>query len=347
MNNIVELINKIPQEKREVLEKQLKIDGSKYNVFPLSFAQKRLWFLDRFEANKSVYNIPSAYKITGKLDYSVLERAINSIIERHEILRTIFIVVDQEPFQVVNSDVKINIPLIDLTNVDKQEDKIRVILFQEASQHFNLSKGPLLSVKLIKTAEDQHIVSLTMHHIISDGWSMSILIKEVITLYNSFAQDRPSPLPPLKIQYADFAKWQNDYMQGEKFDEQLSYWKEKLEEIPQAIDLPFDKPRPPHQTHNGDHLRFGLPKELSKKLADLAREKDITLFMLMLAAFDVLLSKYSGQDDIVVGTPIAGRNRPETENLIGFFINTLVLRTKLSGNPTFEELLKLFNLKEI
>ena len=340
MNNIVELINKLPQEKREVLEKQLKIDGSKYNVFPLSFAQKRLWFLDRFEANKSVYNIPSAYKITGKLDYEILEKAVNAIINRHEILRTIFIVVDQEPFQVVNSDVKINIPIIDLTNAAEQEEKIREILFNEASQHFNLSEGPLLSVKLIKTAEDRHIVSLTMHHIISDGWSMSILIREVIALYNSFAQGKPSPLPPLKIQYADFAKWQNDYMQGEKFDEQLNYWKEKLEEIPQAIDLPFDKPRPPHQTHNGDHLRFGLSKDLSKKLADLARDKDVTLFMLMLAAFDVLLSKYSGQDDIVVGTPIAGRNRPETENLIGFFINTLVLRTKLDGNPTFEELLE-------
>ncbi len=340
MNNIVELINQLPQEKREVLEKQLKTDGSKYNVFPLSFAQKRLWFLDRYEANKSVYNIPSAYKIKGELDYEILEKAVNAIIERHEILRTVFIVVDQEPFQVVNSKLKVNVPVIDLSDDDKKEEKIRHILFEEASQHFNLSTGPLLSVKLIKTEEDQHIVSLTMHHIISDGWSMSILIREVIALYNSFAGGKESPLPPLKIQYADFAKWQNDYLQGEKFEEQLKYWKENLKEIPQAIDLPFDKPRPPHQTHNGDHLRFELPDELSKQLAGLARENDVTLFMLMLAAFDVLLAKYSGQDDIVVGTPIAGRNRPETENLIGFFINTLVFRTKLRNNPAFTEILK-------
>ncbi len=339
MNNIVELINKLPQEKREILEQQIKVDGSKYNVFPLSFAQKRLWFLDRFEANKSVYNIPSAYKINGKLDYGILEKAVNTIIERHEILRTTFIVIDREPFQVVNSNLNISLPVIDLTGETDKENKIKQLLFEEAAQHFDLSNGPLLSVKLIKTGEEQHIVSLTMHHIISDGWSMSILIREVITLYNSFATGKPSPLPPLKIQYADFAKWQNDYLQGEKFEEQLDYWKNKLSEIPQAIQLPFDKPRPPHQSHSGDHIRFALSKEISDQLSEMARKYDVTLFMLVLAAFDVLLSKYSGQDDILVGTPIAGRNHPETENLIGFFINTLVLRTDLSENPTFEELL--------
>jgi amino acid adenylation domain-containing protein/non-ribosomal peptide synthase protein (TIGR01720 family) len=305
---------------------------------PLSFAQQRLWFLDQLEPDSPSYNISAAVRLSGDLDVGALGRVLNEVIRRHEALRTAFASVDGRAVQVISPALTIELPLLDLSNSGGLEAQVREAATREARRPFDLARGPLLRASLLKLAEQEHVALLTMHHIVSDGWSMGVLVQEVAALYEAFTQGRPSPLPELTIQYADFAHWQREWLQGERLTEQLAYWKERLRE-PSVLELPLDRPRPAVQTVNGAIHHFTLPAALAAELRELGRQHNATLFMTLLAAFKVLLQRHAGQADVCVGTPIANRNRAEIEGLIGFFVNTLVLRTDLSGNPIFAELI--------
>ena len=309
---------------------------------PLSFAQQRLWFLDQLAPGNLFYNIPMAVRLTGRLDVEALERSLNEILRRHEVLRTTFRAEGGKPVQVIAPELRLTLPVEDLSHLPEAEREAEAQrrVQEEAQRPFDLTQGPLLRVRLLKLGEEEHIATVTMHHIISDAWSMEVFLRELAILYEAFSQGRPSPLPDLPIQYADFAHWQREWLQGEVLERQLAYWKEQLKDQPLMLDLPTDRPRPAIQSWPGATKRFALPLELSKKLRALSREEGVTLFMTLLAAFQTLLYRYTGQTDISVGTPIANRNRAEIEGLIGFFVNTLVMRTDLSGDPSFREVLK-------
>ncbi|HHH41043.1 MAG TPA: non-ribosomal peptide synthetase, partial [Chloroflexi bacterium] len=309
---------------------------------PLSFAQQRLWFLDQLEPGSPFYNIPTAVRLTGPLDVAALERSLNEIVRRHEALRTTFPTVDGRPRQHIAPELTLPLPVIDLRGLPEAEREAQALRLatEEAQRPFDLAQGPLIRALLLQLDDDDHIALLTMHHIVSDGWSMGILIQEIAVLYDAFAQGRPSPLPELSIQYADFAAWQRKWLRGEVLERQLSYWKERLADLPPLLELPTDRPRPAVQTFRGRTRSFVLPEALSRAIRELGRREGATLFMTLLAAFQALLYRYTGQERFAVGTPIANRNRAEIEGLIGFFVNTLVLRADFSDNPTFRQLLK-------
>ena len=309
---------------------------------PLSFAQQRLWFLEQLQPGSSTYHIPTAVRLTGFLNVQVLEQVLNTIIERHEILRTNFQTVEEELFQVIASSREFVLNPINLRQLEKeeQETKVKQIAIEEAQKPFDLEQDLLLRISLLELNDTEYVILLTMHHIISDGWSMEVLVKEIATLYAAFSQGLPSPLKPLPIQYADFAVWQREWLQGKVLETQLGYWKQQLGVTLPVIQLPTDFPRSRVQTFRGATVSFNLPLELSDKLKAIASSQEATLFMTLLASFKVLLYRYTGQADIVIGSPIANRNRAELEGLIGFFVNTLVLRTSLAENPTFQELLQ-------
>ena len=311
-------------------------------VFPLSFAQQRLWFLHQLDPLGATYNVPAATRLTGRLDLRALAETLSEIVRRHEVLRTTFAIVDDEPAQVVAPHAPLALPVTDLSARPpaQREQEARRLATEEARKPFNLSTGPLLRASLLKLDEDDHVLLVTMHHIVSDGWSMGVLINEIATLYAAFTAGRPAPLADLPIQYADYAVWQRDWLRGERLDEQLAYWRRQLAGAPPVLELPTDRARPPVQSFGGAQVVFRLSEQLSQELNALCRREGVTLFMLLLAAFQTLLYRYTNQPDIVVGTPIAGRSRRELEGLIGFFINTLVLRTDLSGNPSFRALLR-------
>ena len=308
----------------------------------LSFAQQRLWFLDQLEPGGSFYNIPAAIKLTGALDIEALERALSEIIRRHEVLRTTFVSVDGEPWQRISPTKPFRLPVIDLSAMPDEERETETLrlVSEEAERPFDLMRGPLLRVSLLRLGTDEHAVLLTMHHIVSDAWSTGILIREVATIYRAFHEGQPSPLEELPLQYADFAQWQRHWLKGETLERQLSYWRQQLDGASSILELMGEKPRPPVMTFRAAKQTVELSKEVTEKLKEISRQTRVTLFMSLLAAFDVLLYRYSGQPDLLVGTPIANRNRLETEPLIGFFVNTLVLRTDLSGDPTFIEVLQ-------
>ena len=308
---------------------------------PLSFAQQRLWFLDQLDPNNSSYNVPYLVRMTGPLRADVLEKSLNEIVRRHETLRTSFQMVDNELVQIIVP--ALTLPLLheDLSSLPQaeREDEARRRAAEEVDRPFNLSVAPMLRATLFRLSDDDHVLVLNTHHVISDRWSLGVLSQELACLYEAFAAEHPSPLPELAVQYADYAVWQRDFLSGETLDRQLSYWKQHLSGAPANLDLPTDHLRPPVQTHRGARETVILPLELLDAIRQLSRSEGATLFMTLLTAFNVLLSRYSGQQDVVVGTPIAGRNRAEVEKLIGFFVNTLVMRTDLSGNPSFRELL--------
>ncbi|MCT7951958.1 amino acid adenylation domain-containing protein [Ancylothrix sp. C2] len=308
---------------------------------PLSFAQQRLWFLDQLVGNNPFYNMPAALRLTGNLKLVALEKAFNEIVRRHEVLRTSFAVVGEEPVQKISSHLSLTIDIADLRKLPSSQREIEAqkITTQEAQKTFNLSTGPLLRVLLIQLEEKAYLLMLNMHHIVSDGWSIGVLIQELSSLYTAFTNEKFSPLPDLPIQYADFACWQREFLKGEVLENQLSYWRQKLEGI-SALNLPIDRPRPAVQSYRGARKLLQLPKQLSQDLETLSQQQKVTLFMTLLAAFKVLLYRYTEQEDIAIGSPVANRNRIEIEPLIGFFVNSLVLRTDLSGNPTFLELLQ-------
>ena len=308
---------------------------------PLSFAQQRLWFLQQLEPESYVYNIPVALRIEGPLDVSVLEEGINQVICRHESLRTNFKMVNGKALQFVNPPFRLHLSpeAIQLSAENTRETEIGNCARQELRCAFDLTEGPLIRARLLRFTDTDHVLLLIMHHIVADGWSIGVFLRDLGTCYGSSQGTHPY-LPELRIQYADFAAWQRDEKHNALLAEQLEYWKAQLAEVPPRLELPTDWPRPEHSAFRGANVPFLVSRKLQDRLALLAQGEGATLFMVLLAALNVLLYRYSGQEDIAVGTPVAQRNRPEIEDLIGFFVNTLVLRTQLSGKLTFRELLR-------
>uniref|UniRef100_UPI003CD0D943 amino acid adenylation domain-containing protein n=1 Tax=Microcystis sp. M058S1 TaxID=2771123 RepID=UPI003CD0D943 len=307
----------------------------------LSYAQTRLWFLDQLEPNSPFYNIPVALRLRGHLNQAALTQSLEEIIQRHEALRTNFVTVNGQPTQVIQTVIKWTVSVINLQHLSPEEQKnaAKKLVKGQALQPFDLANEALVRATLIVLNNNEYWLSLCLHHVISDGWSMGVFIEELTALYNAVNQGQVSPLKPLPIQYTDFAIWQRKWFRGEVLENQLNYWKKQLAEAPTFLPLPTDKPRPARQSFTGAHQEFQLSLELTQKLTELSQQQGVTMFMTLLAAYGTLLYRYTGQSDILIGTPIANRNRREIESLIGFFVNTLVMRTDCSENPSFQELL--------
>ncbi|HVZ39800.1 MAG TPA: condensation domain-containing protein [Candidatus Kapabacteria bacterium] len=345
-------LNRLSPAKRALLMEKLREEGrqrkgtgigryERNGPIPQTFAQQRLWFLDRLQPGGSFYNMPECARLEGRLDLDRFNRCFNDIIRRHESLRTTFGMHDGLPVQIIAPELELAIELIDVESLpwEEREPEARRLLFVESEHAFDLINGPLVRMTLIRLAEEHHFLLINMHHIISDGWSTGIFIHELTTLYEAYMSNRPATLPELPVQYADFAFWQREWLHGDRFDEQLSYWVERLARTP-MLELPLDRPRPPVQSFRGGFQSLLLPIPLARGLERLALAEGASLFMVLLAAFKTLLYRYSGQTDISAGVPIAGRVRPELETLIGFFANTVVMRTDLGGDPTFRDVIR-------
>ncbi len=308
---------------------------------PLSFAQQRLWFIDQLAPGSSTYNVPLALRLRGGLRLALLERALTEIVRRHEALRTVFASVGGEPVQVVRAPAPAGVPVVDLRGLPEaaREAELRRLAAEESARPFDLAEGPLLRTAAVWLGESEWAVLFTLHHIVSDGWSMGVLVNEVSELYGALHEGREPGLPELPVQYADYAAWQRAWLAGETLEAQLAWWRERLAGTPPLLELPTDHPRPQVQDARGGVVPIALPAELSQALEALSRREGVTLFMTLLAGVQVLLARWSGQEDVAVGSPIANRTQTETEGLIGFFANTLVMRTDLGGNPTARELL--------
>jgi len=308
---------------------------------PLSFAQQRLWFLDQLEPGSAFYNVPTAMRLTGKLNLPALQQSLNEIVRRHEVLRTAFADVNGRPVPTVTKTSALRLQVIDLQSVDTdtREQQVLRLARTEADRPFDLTQPPLLRVILVLLGQQEQVVLFAMHHIICDGWSVAVLMKEVMRLYDVYSRGIPSPLPELEIQYSDYAVWQRQWLQGEALDEKLTAWERQFGDDPPLLELPIDDCRQAGMPARAALQKLVLSRELTQELKALGQCENATLFMTMLAAFECLLHRYSGQVDMVVGTGVANRNRSEIEDLIGFFVNMLVMRTDLSGNPTFKQLL--------
>jgi amino acid adenylation domain-containing protein/non-ribosomal peptide synthase protein (TIGR01720 family) len=313
----------------------------RHGDLPLSFAQQRLWFIAQLEPDSPLYNMPGALRAEGPLDGAVLAHSLGEIVRRHETLRTVFAAPEGSPVQVVQPAEPFLLPVVDLSRLPERERETLAfsLIREEAARPFDLAQGPLLRALLLRFGERDHAVLLTLHHIAGDGWSLRLLVREVAALYPAFAEGRPSPLPELPVQYADYAVWQRSWLHGEILEQEIAWWRRQLAGLPPLLELPTDRPRPAVQSHRGAKRPVRLPAEWVRQAEALARREGATLFMALLAGFQTLLARISGQDDLAVGSPVAGRNRMETEGLIGFFVNTLVLRKDLAGTPTFSELL--------
>jgi hypothetical protein len=353
MSKLDQRIAGLSPEKRELLLRRLRqkrdsiplrpvtSQERKFHPPTISFAQQPLWFLDQLDPGTPAYNIHSAVYLTGRLDVRVVERSLNEIVSRHEALRTTFASQEGGAVQLIAPFLDVSLPVVDLQKLSEVEREIEIqrLTEEESQWRFVLERGPLFRASLWRLGKERHILSLTVHHIVADGWSMRVLFRELGLLYEAFSAGKPSPLSELPVQYADFAVWQRQWLQGEELERLLSYWRDHLGGSLPVMELPTDHPRPAVQTFRGARQSVVLSRALSGFLRDLSRREGVTLFMVLLAAFKVLLHRYAGQAGIVVGTADAGRNRTEVEGLIGFFVNALVLRTDLSGNPTFRELL--------
>ncbi|MCP5102652.1 MAG: amino acid adenylation domain-containing protein, partial [bacterium] len=314
-----------------------------HSPVPLSFSQQRLWILDQLVPGNAFYNLPTAIQLQGEIDIPVFERSLNEMVRRHESMRTVFATDGEtgEPVQIILPELELKVDVIDFRGLPESEQRERTggLMAREASKPFNLQGGPLVRVTVVELDNNIHCLLHTMHHISSDTWSMEIFNKEIITIYSAFSRGKPSPLPDPVLQYADFAVWQRGWLQGEVLEKQLSYWRELLSgELP-ILELPADRQRPAVSTYRGNIQFMRITESLTAELAELSRRERCSLFMSLLAIFNLLLYRYSGQDEIMVGSPIANRNRAEVEDMIGFFANTLVFRTDLSGKPSFRELL--------
>ena len=307
---------------------------------PLSFAQQRLWFLHQLQPESAAYNVPIALRLQGEIRVEMLERAFTELVRRHEILRTRLEIVGQQARQVIAPAVPVQLPLTDLSalSADEREAEARLWMGAEARTPFNLANETLIRGRMLRITPTEHVLLVTIHHIASDGWSMGIMMRELTSLYDAYSAGQESPLPELTLQYADYAAVQREWLQGEVLEEQLLYWKKQLADLP-GLEIPTDYPRTNLGSEAGAALQWTLSEEVSRQLKELSRREGVTLFMTMVTAFQLLLSRYSGEEDVAVGTPIAGRRWAETENLIGFFVNTLVLRTDMSGTPTFRQML--------
>jgi amino acid adenylation domain-containing protein len=309
---------------------------------PLSFAQERLWFLDRLEPGSTLYNLPMPLRLEGALDVPALERALGEVVRRHGALRTTFADVEGTPQQRVAPFAGFTLPVEAVPGADAAEREAEALrrARAEGERPFDLETGPLFRATLLRLADEEHLLLLSLHHIVSDEWSESVLFGELSALYADFSAGGEASLPALPVEYADFAAWQREQLQGEGMERQLAYWRERLAGAPALLELPTDRRRPAVQTYRGAHERFALPGELLERLRAVGRQEGVTLYMVLLGAFQLLLSRYTGSVDVVVGSPIAGRTRGEVEGLIGFFVNTLVLRTGLGGDPAFREVLR-------
>ncbi|WP_392535259.1 amino acid adenylation domain-containing protein [Nostoc sp. C117] len=324
------------QFKTQAIPKRANSDSA-----PLSFSQQRLWFIDQLYHGSSFYNIIAAIRLRGKLNITAFQQSLNEILRRHEAWRTIFVKRDEEVVQVIVDKLTWDLPIIKLEQSSGKdwEAEVQRLAAEETQKPFDLTKLPLVRATLVQVSEQEHIFLFNMHHTVSDGWSIGVFVQELATLYAAFTKGLPSPLPELPIQYGDFAIWQRDRLQGELLRTQLNYWKQQLGgELP-ILRLPTDRPRPNVTTFVGKKHYFKFPKKLTEALNKFTKQEEASLFMILLAAFNILLYRYTEQEDILVGTPIANRNRPELEGIIGFFVNTLVMRTDLSNNPNFRELL--------
>ncbi len=331
----------LPGDKRALLAKLLQEKAQRPKTSPLSFGQERLWFLDRLAPGNPAYNLFTSVVLSGPLNIDALERALNEILRRHDVLRASFPAVDGKPVQVTAPSLHIKPWVIDISHMPEaeRENEAQRLAFDEAHLPFDLAHGPMVRAGVLRLAENEHAALVTMHHIVTDGWSLSIFLREMGLLYEAYRAGQPSPLRDLPIQFADFARWQRQWMQGKTYENHLAYWKQQLEGSPPLVELPTDRPRPPVQSFHGATQAIILSTELCDSLLALGRREGVTLFTTLIAAFQKLLHLYTGQNDLNIGIPIAGWHRLETEDLIGFFINTLVLRCKLSSEMTFRELL--------
>jgi hypothetical protein len=346
-------IGELSREKREIVERLLRekraadVRGAGIprrpmsNTAPLSFAQQRLWFLDQLTPGQPYYNECITLQLSLALNVAAMRRSVNEVVRRHEALRTTFKAVDGQPVQVIAPALTLPVPVMDLRTLPepKREAEALRLATQEAQQPFDLTQGPLLRITLLCLGEQDYVCILTMHHIICDSWSMGVLIGELLSLYRAYSEGQPSPLQELPIQYADFAIWQRKWLQGAVLESQLAYWERQLANLP-VLQLPTDRPRPAVQSFQGARQAITISAPMYAALKALSQQEGVTLFMVLLAAFQTLLHYYTGQDDIVVGAPTANRNRAELEGLIGFFVNTLVMRTNFAENPSCQEVLR-------
>jgi amino acid adenylation domain-containing protein len=357
MKDITERISSLTPEQRALLEARLKQKGlqapqspdiiprrkERDSIYcPASIDQERLWFIEQLQPGNTAYNIFTASRIRGLLNVEVMERVVNELIQRHEAFRTTLQAVDGLPVQVIAPVLKLKLKPVDLQSFPEAERYAEALRLttEDFALPFDLAKGPLVRVGLLRLAEDDHVLHVNMHHTITDRWSGAVFEKELVTLYQAFAMGQPSPLPELPIQFADYAVWQRERMNGETYRNELAYWKKNLTGAPFVIDFPTDYPRPPIQNFNGERVYVNYPKSLLDGLKELSRREGVTMFMTLMAAYNILLYRYTRQEDILVSAPIGNRIRPETENIVGYLLNLLILRTDLSGNPTFRELLK-------
>jgi amino acid adenylation domain-containing protein len=341
-NRKTEIISLLKQAKQVKVFERLAIQPTPRDCeLPLSFAQQRLWLVQQLSPDNNSYNLLEALRLDGSLDIAALKQSLSELVRRHEILRTTFPIVNGKPIQLIAPDTALTLPIDDLQGLSRQEQtsQIRQMAKSLASQPFDLGVGPLVQFTLLQLSDRENVLLLKMHHIIYDGWSLNIFFGELSQLYAAFSQGLSSPLAELAIQYADFAVWQRQWLTGEVLEQQLNYWQQQLAGAPLVLELPADKPRPPVQTFQGGVESFILDRDLTQRLQQLSQQSDATLFMTLLAAFLVLISRYSGQSDIIVGSPIANRNSKSVEQLMGFFANTLALRGNLSGNPSFRDFL--------
>ncbi|MGA9377367.1 MAG: amino acid adenylation domain-containing protein, partial [Phormidium sp.] len=335
------LIQRLQQNNLQLISPPI-IKRENNNNLPLSFAQKRLWFIDQFEPNSTLYNIPIALHLVGTIDVDALEKSFQEIIQRHEALRTNFLNFAGQSTQIIHNETNWKLLVVDLQHLSTTEQEIALqeLIQLQTTQSFDLAKESLIRSSLVVLSQTEQVLLICVHHIVSDGWSMGVFVSELTALYNAYLQGQPSNLTPLPIQYADFAIWQREWLQGEVLEHQLSYWQQQLAEAPALLALPTDRSRKATQTFVGANQEFALSVELTEKISQISQSQGVTLFMTLLAAFETLLYRYTGQTDIVVGTPIANRNRSEIEGLIGFFVNTLVLRTDFSEDVSFAEILQ-------
>ena len=352
-DSIPSRLSQLSEAKRALLEQRLRGNSAgapppvtiprrpRHDSAVLSFAQQRLWFLDQLEPGSPFYSIPVAFHLRGPLDAGALEQSLNAVVQRHEVLRTTFVSIEGQPHQVIAPTLTAPLPLVDLRDVDEAEREREVVRLVEAAarQPFDLARGPLLRAQLLRLAPEVHTFALIIHHSVCDEWALGILFRELSAFYNAAVSGQTATLPELPIQYADFAAWQQEQLQGATLERQLAYWRERLHGPLPVLELPTDQPRPARQTFRGTRLLFEVPADIAEGLQALSRREGATLFMTLMAAFQTMLARYSGQSDISVGTPVAGRSRIEIEDQIGLFFNTLVLRADLSGDPTFRALL--------
>ena len=316
-------------------------------VFPASYAQQRMWLLDRLEPGNVSYNIPLAFRMKGELDHVALERGLNEIIRRHETLRTVFQEQAGELMQVIHAEASVRLPVEEVpgATASQRQKRVEEITNQEAGTGFDLSNGPLIRVRLLRVETEEHVLILVMHHIISDGWSIGVLWRELGSLYESYSRGEESKLEELQVQYADFAQWQRQWLESGELERQMAYWRERMAGAPPVLEMPTDYARPAVQSYRGRSESLAVSAEVVQKLKRLGAEEGVTLFMMLLGAMDVLLWRYSGQEDIVIGTPIANRRRSEIDGLIGCFANTLVMRVEVDGKESFRELMR--RVKEV